>query len=264
MSAGARPAALAVRRALVALVALVGVSCVSGPGLAVRPKTYPFSCDRPLLVGETRELYMDWTCELGQEGRIGSPARNECFAAIAVTAICVGTPCEASVNDGPPKVDYVGGRRIAVRAIAPGPLDVELDLAHVNGFHERYQAFSCEVLPAPAITLTCTTRDPATGAYAPCPTSLPAGREIQVDVHAEIATGTALPPELHVTFDGEPAPRPDIARAPVTCMPRPGPSPRARDLRCAGWPTAGHHELAARFRDLPPERYVLEVGGARP
>jgi len=229
----------------------------------VRPTISPMLCGAPAFVGQPMRQSITWGCEPGEYGRTGDTKDAHCQRVVELTARCVGVECATSVSI-PPTEKWRGAREIEVIPLAPGPLQLEIALQPVGGPPGRMLAPVCEVLPVPALTLTCQVRDSASGSFVPCPTPVPAGSEIHLQATAQLAAGSRVPmPEVSlddVVLSRYKSYRPE----PAECLEVKSDDPRTATVRCTTVAPSGPHRFKAQVAHLPEQTLDFEIAGAGP
>ena len=243
---------------------VLAIGC-AGPNLSVRPDLRSPECG-DAYVGVPRYTHLTWRCEYGQHGSETWRDTGKCQHALEATARCEGIACAIDVLDGPrgPAPDRrsinEGRRMIEVVPQEPGDMTVLVDLVHAGGLRETVAAPVCAVSSRPLLTIGCQTRDPATGAYSPCPASVPAGAELHVEVTAFAERGT--PPAASI-FNGDREvsltyPAPDLE-----CRGQSSDDRHVTTIRCTWRPAAGHHVLRGLFERFktffPEQRLEIDV-----
>jgi hypothetical protein len=125
---------------------------------------------------------ISWTCTRATEGCCDSSYCNGCDNATCdalvaeVQVSCSGAPCRVEGVEDVTRPQTMRRSSVVVPE-APGMLIIDHHVTRASG-HRTTHRLRCDVQPRPEITLTCKIRDPASGAFVSCPSSIAAGTEV--------------------------------------------------------------------------------------
>jgi len=194
-----------------------------------------------------RDAY--WYCHKYYEGFSESDPTLCDRSIVNVQTRCDGVPCADPTVEPLKHSANQGARRVIVTPQAPGPLRIEYAFAHGNGAVD-VTSFSCRVEPRPAVSLACTIREPATGAFVPCPTPIPAGAEVHANARVAVRHPGSVAIEL---YEG-------TQRVDITCA---NPEYDEHGVRraCTWTAKAGTYTLRADDGNLEESQALVIAGG---